>query len=91
MASYEEFYKYVCRIMRCSFVDAGERLQELLVQFLRNVGDSETRAADWFSGGADLSKGNGCLDMVASASRPTIAVWSQHGDGIGTVSAVAVR
>ena len=47
MARYEEFYEYVCRIMRCSFVDAGERLQELLVQFLRSVG--ETRAADWFS------------------------------------------
>ena len=32
--------------MRCSFPEAGVRLQELLVLWLRSV--EETRAADWF-------------------------------------------
>ena len=43
---YEEFYDFVCHIMRCSFADTGERLQELLVLWLRSV--NETRAVDWF-------------------------------------------
>ena len=44
--NYEDFYNFVCRITRCSFPDAGVRLQELLVSWLRSV--RETRAADWF-------------------------------------------
>ena len=44
--NYEVSYDYVCCIMRCSFADAGVRLQELLVLWLRGV--METRAADWF-------------------------------------------
>ena len=56
MARYEEFYEYVCRIMRCSFVDAGERIQELLVQFLRNVGKIRRAVLliSALNGGADL-------------------------------------
>ena len=45
-ANYEVFHDYVCRIIRCSFTDAGVRLQELLVLWLTSV--METRAADWF-------------------------------------------
>ena len=44
--NYEEFYECVCRIMRCSFATVGERLQGLLVVWLRLV--NENRAADWF-------------------------------------------
>ena len=44
--NYEVFYDFVCRILRCSFPDAGVRLQELLVFQLRSV--NETRTADWF-------------------------------------------
>ena len=84
MARYEEFYEYVCRIMRCSFVDAGERLQELLVQFLRSVG--ETRAADWFSewwcgpvkGRWLLGHGGICITPNNSGMESTWR-WDRHG------------
>ena len=44
--NYKVFCDFVCRMMRCYFPDAGVRLQELLVLWLRSV--EETRAADWF-------------------------------------------
>ena len=44
--NYEQFYEFVCRIMKCSFEGAGLRLQQLLVQWMRSV--HEERAADWF-------------------------------------------
>ena len=46
METYQEFYDYVCRIMRCSFDKPGRRLQALLVEWLRSRG--ETGAAEWF-------------------------------------------
>ena len=44
--NYEEFYDFVCRIMKCSYEGAGLRLQELLVSWMRSV--HENRAAEWF-------------------------------------------
>ena len=44
--NYEEFYEFVCSIMRCSFKGAGERLQQLLVMWMRS--ENEMRASDWF-------------------------------------------
>jgi len=46
MERYEEFYEYVCRIMRCSFDTMGEVMQSQLVAWLRSV--NEVRAAEWF-------------------------------------------
>ena len=37
--NYEEFYEFVCSIMRCSFKGAGQRLQELLVMWMRSVNE----------------------------------------------------
>ena len=34
--NYEQFYEYVCRIMKCSFEGAGVRLHQLLVQWMRS-------------------------------------------------------
>ena len=46
MNKYQEFYDYMCRIMRCPFEKPGRRLQALLVSWLRSV--QEAAAADWF-------------------------------------------
>jgi hypothetical protein len=43
----EPFYEFVNCIMRCSFASVGEGLQELLVEWLRSVG--EERTAKWFN------------------------------------------
>ena len=43
---YEEFYDYVCSIMRCSLEHLGIHLQGKLVQWLRRKGEDE--AANWF-------------------------------------------
>jgi hypothetical protein len=46
MNVYEDFYEYVCRIMRCPFENAGRRLQQMLIEWLDSK--EETRARDWF-------------------------------------------
>lgn len=45
-AVYEEFYDYVCRIMRISCATTGEYLQMKLVEWLREKGEDD--AANWF-------------------------------------------
>ena len=80
-----KFYEYVCGIMLCSIVDAGERLQELLVQWLERV--CETRAAvgppsGFTDIGPVLSRDTGCWPTEALPSRVIIKASSPRGGGI---------
>ena len=68
MEYYDEFNEFICRIMQCSCVLAGERLQvqEMLCNFSASV-VRHVRSIGSRNGGADQSRGDGCLDMEASA------------------------
>ena len=78
--NYEVFYDFVCRIMRCSFPEAGVRLQELLV--LR-IGSNDI--------GAARSRDDGYWPTVASPSLATIRAWNQRGVGIAWPTARDIR
>ena len=86
--NYDKFYDYVCRIMRCAVEEPGRRLQERLVNWLRNM--LESRAAKWFekhwcgevtgrwclvNGGTchRTSKHRGVLALGSSRNQPRIS------------------
>ena len=87
--NYEEFYEFVCSIMRCSFKGAGQRLQELLVMWMRSV--NEMCAADWFDRyWCGPFKGRWLLahgGIAESPSLATIKASSRCGCGIVWLSA----
>ena len=56
--NYEVFYDFVCRIQRCSFPDAGLRVQELLVLSLR-VSTRGAQRTGWHDIGAARSRDAG--------------------------------